>query len=353
MKNSMQNTENQLTHQTSNILTVIIPLFNSQDWIVGTVKTILQEVATISEPIEIVVVNDGSTDQSLQNIENFQDDGKIRIVTTENQGRFSARATGVAVAQSDYVVFIDSRVKVHQGSLKFIVNKIQTDGLNQIWNARVSLPDGLSTVSYFWEGIEFLAWRKHHRGPQEISVKKDDLDFHPVGTTMFGAPRQWLLETNETISRSHIDLHKISDDTKLIRLLAEQADLNYSPMFSCTYQPRTASAGFIKHAYHRGTVFIDGHIRNGGRYVLPFVSAVVLQILTLAMLVLHPIWTFALLCTSVVIFAASLRFIKMPQRAQKALMTYGAIFAPAYFTGALSGLLARTKRLFADSNKES
>lgn len=324
-------------------LTVVIPLFNSQDWISGTLNDVLKEADTIEENVEIIVVNDGSTDQSLHKIQHFQTDGKIKVITTSNEGRFSARATGVKQAGSEYVVFIDSRVKLNPGSLKFILQKIQSNGLNQLWNARVSLPDGLPKVSYFWEGIEFLAWRKHYRGPQETSVKKDDLDFHPVGTTMFGAPRQWLLEVNEAISGSHQNLHSISDDTKLIRHLAERADLNYAPMFSCVYQPRTTSTGFASHAFHRGTVFVDGHLRKGGRYVLPFLSLLALQVLVIVMLVSKPILTALFLGSLVVISLFLLKSLKMPKRAQNALMTYGVIFAPSYFSGVMAGLVLRAK----------
>jgi len=333
-------------------LTVVIPLFNSQDWISGTLNDVLKEADTIEENVEIIVVNDGSTDQSLQRIQHLQTDGKIKVITTSNEGRFSARATGVKQAGSEYVVFIDSRVKLNPGSLKFILQKIQSNGLNQLWNARVSLPDGLPKVSYFWEGIEFLAWRKHYRGPQETSVKKDDLDFHPVGTTMFGAPRQWLLEVNEAISGSHQNLHSISDDTKLIRHLAERADLNYAPMFSCVYQPRTTSTGFASHAFHRGTVFVDGHLRKGGRYVLPFLSLLALQVLVIVMLVAKPILTALFLVSLVAISLFLLKSLKMPKRAQNALMTYGVIFAPAYFSGVMAGLVLRAKNKFPSVNSK-
>jgi glycosyltransferase involved in cell wall biosynthesis len=338
---------NSMSTESLTVLTVVVPLFNSEDWIVATLSNLLQEVETIRDNVEIIVVNDGSTDCSFQRIEHLQVDEKIKVITTGNEGRFSARATGVKHAKSDYVVFIDSRVKLNPGSLKFILSKIGDNGLNQLWNARVSLPDDLPKVSYFWEGIEYLAWRKHYQGPKEISVKKNDLDFHPVGTTMFGAPRQWLLEVNETISQSHQNLHNISDDTKLIRLLAERVDLNYSPMFSCVYQPRTTSTRFASHAFHRGTVFVDGHLRKGGRYVLPFLMSLVLQVLVVAMLVTRPVLTALLLGSLVAISLLLLKSLNMPKRAQQALIAYGIIFVPAYFSGAIAGLILRVKNRYS------
>jgi glycosyltransferase involved in cell wall biosynthesis len=347
----MRVTEDMSSPKSLNSLTVIIPLFNSEDWIVGTVCEILQEIEAVREHVELIIVNDGSTDQSIERIKHFQESGKIRIITTGNQGRFSARATGVEQAESDYVVFIDSRVRLNPGSLKFILDKLETDGINQLWNARVLLPPGLPNVSYFWEGIEFLAWRKHFRGPQEIAVKKVDLDFHPIGTTMFGAPRQWLKDTNELIKNSHISVRNISDDTKMIRHLAEYADLNYSQKFSCTYQPRTTSGGFASHAFHRGIVFVDGHLRKGGRYVLPFVSLVALLVLMICMFVMRPFLTSALICVLVAVSFALLQSLELPKRAQKALLTYGVVFVPAYFAGVITGLKLRVKHGFSKMNE--
>jgi glycosyltransferase involved in cell wall biosynthesis len=338
---------NTMSTESLTALTVVIPLFNSEDWIVGTLSDVLQELETIQENIEVIVVNDGSTDHSLQRIEHLHRDGKIEVITTSNEGRFSARATGVKQAKSDYIVFIDSRVKLNPGALKFILSRVHIHGLDQLWNARVSLPDALPKVSYFWEGIEFLAWRKHYQGPEEISVKKNDLDFHPVGTTMFGAPRQWLLETNARISENNLNLHNISDDTKLIRHLAERGDVNYSPKFSCVYQPRTTSTGFATHAFHRGTVFVDGHLRKGGRYVLPFLSLIAIQVLMVFMLVTRPLLTVLLFATLAAISLLSLKSLKMPKRAQKALVSYGIVFAPAYFFGVLAGLILRAKTRFS------
>jgi len=345
-----------MTHQKSmNSLTVVVPLFNSEDWIEGTICAILEEFETIQELTELIIVNDGSTDQSIERIRRFQESGQIKIISTDNQGRFSARATGVEQAESDYVVFIDSRVRLNPGSLKFILGKLEDNGIYQLWNATVRLPVGLPIVSYFWEGIEFLAWRKHFQGPQEIAVNKVDLDFHPVGTTMFGAPRQWLKETNELIRYSHASVRNISDDTKLIRLLAEYADVNYSPSFSCLYQPRTTSGGFTSHAFHRGKVFVDGHLRNGGRYVLPFVLMIAFLLMMILMFVIRPLLTSAVGFMIVAISFALLQSSAMPRRARNALLTYGAVFAPAYFFGMISGLKLRFKhrcsRIFTENPK--
>jgi hypothetical protein len=167
---------------------------------------------------------------------------------------------------------------------------------------------------------------------------------------MFGAPRHWLLEINRRISENQLNLHNISDDTKLIRNLAEHADLNYSSKFSCVYQPRTTSVGFASHAFHRGKVFVDGHLRKGGRYVFPFFALIALQVVAVVMLIVTPLFTVLLITAFMATFLMLLKSLNMPTRAQKALVTYGLVFVPAYFSGAVAGLILRVKSKVASAD---
>ncbi|EGK02952.1 MULTISPECIES: glycosyltransferase family 2 protein [Dysgonomonas] len=82
---------------------VVIPLYNKEDSIVKTVKSVLnQEYAQF----EIVVVNDGSTDKSLERLSQIQDD-RIRIISTENGGVSHARNVGIREAKYEWIAFLD------------------------------------------------------------------------------------------------------------------------------------------------------------------------------------------------------------------------------------------------------
>ena len=92
----------------SPLVSVIIPMFNSQDWIVGLLKSILSQTY---KNIEIVLVNDGSTDASAEIVSMFsrhQAGIKLRMVTQENSGVSEARNEGVRQSSGDLLAFVDS-----------------------------------------------------------------------------------------------------------------------------------------------------------------------------------------------------------------------------------------------------
>lgn len=88
----------------SPLFSVVIPAYNAERFIGLTIKSILQQTV---QDFEIVVVNDGSTDGTLQILESIQD-GRLRIITQENGGECAARNRGLREAKGEYISFIDS-----------------------------------------------------------------------------------------------------------------------------------------------------------------------------------------------------------------------------------------------------
>jgi glycosyltransferase involved in cell wall biosynthesis len=83
---------------------VIIPLFNKENFIEDTLKSVLNQSYI---DFEVIIVNDGSTDNSTQIISKFTD-SRIRVFTKENYGAAAARNYGIEKSQSNYISFIDA-----------------------------------------------------------------------------------------------------------------------------------------------------------------------------------------------------------------------------------------------------
>lgn len=83
---------------------VIIPLYNKENFIENTLRSVLNQSFT---DFEIIIVNDGSTDASEEKAKQFIDT-RIRYYSKENDGVSTARNYGIALAQSDYISFIDA-----------------------------------------------------------------------------------------------------------------------------------------------------------------------------------------------------------------------------------------------------
>lgn len=82
---------------------VVIPLFNKEKSIKSTLKSVLEQTFT---DFEVIIVNDGSTDNTLKVIQSFSDP-RIRIINKINGGVSSARNTGIENAKYDWISFID------------------------------------------------------------------------------------------------------------------------------------------------------------------------------------------------------------------------------------------------------
>lgn len=87
-------------------VSIIIPIYNNEKYLEKCIDSLVNQ--TLSN-IEIIAVNDGSTDSSLSIIENYaKKDKRIVIVSQKNQGQSVARNQGIKIAKGEYIGFIDS-----------------------------------------------------------------------------------------------------------------------------------------------------------------------------------------------------------------------------------------------------
>jgi glycosyltransferase involved in cell wall biosynthesis len=86
------------------MLSVVIPLYNKGPHIADTLNKVLAQTVA---PLEIIVVDDGSTDHGPSVVKGYAAQG-VRLIQQANQGVSAARNAGVAHARSSYVAFLDA-----------------------------------------------------------------------------------------------------------------------------------------------------------------------------------------------------------------------------------------------------
>ncbi|MFQ1038198.1 glycosyltransferase family 2 protein [Citrobacter koseri] len=89
------------------LLSVIIPCYNCQDYIYECLQSVCSQ---IDDSVEIIVINDGSTDKSLKQIELFiskNEKNTIKLITQINQGVSAARNAGIDASTGKYLAFLD------------------------------------------------------------------------------------------------------------------------------------------------------------------------------------------------------------------------------------------------------
>lgn len=88
------------------LVSVIVPVYNVEKYISRCIDSIIRQSF---RNMEIILVDDGSTDNSLKLCESYaQKDNRIKLIAKENEGSSVARNIGLGLAEGEYIVFIDS-----------------------------------------------------------------------------------------------------------------------------------------------------------------------------------------------------------------------------------------------------
>lgn len=111
-------------------ISVIIPVYNVEDYLSQCLDSICNQTF---KDIEIICVNDGSTDNSLDILNEYaKSDRRIKIINQHNQGLAASRNHGLKEAKGDYVYFIDSDDYIELDALEKLHENIVTNSSDMV-----------------------------------------------------------------------------------------------------------------------------------------------------------------------------------------------------------------------------
>lgn len=327
-------------------LSIIIPAYNSEKWISPTIEKIVRAINNApSLDAEIIIVNDGSTDKTLVSARAIDIPGiNLRIIDQVNKGRFLARKAGLDVAKGENILFVDSRVYLHEKSLLFLSKQMINHPKRKVWNGHVEVAKKGNIIARFGDAITYIGWRRYFHKPKLTSYGINDFDYYPKGTGCFFAPKDLLVYATERFIESTHDIRFSSDDTLLIRLIAEKERIHLSPEFSCTYFARTKLKQFIKHSFGRGMFFVDGFLRPGTRFFYPLIFFLTLTILIPIILILIPSLLVIFILTIISLWILELiiaLLLGVPVKDAFSLFLLSPLFALAYGLGIWRAVIRR------------
>lgn len=107
-------------------LSIVMPAYNEGKLIYHSLIETLQTVEQFAPDIEIVAVNDGSKDNTRQEIlRAMREDGRIRLVSSDkNRGKGNAIISGVCQADGKYIAFVDADLELHPSQLEGYLKKM-------------------------------------------------------------------------------------------------------------------------------------------------------------------------------------------------------------------------------------
>lgn len=103
------------------LLSVVVPVYNCEKYIKKCIYSILNQSL---ENIEIIIIDDGSTDKSQEILDEIcKDDLRIKLIKQKNKGVSAARNKGIEIASGKYIGFVDSDDYIHKDMYKKMYEK--------------------------------------------------------------------------------------------------------------------------------------------------------------------------------------------------------------------------------------
>lgn len=179
-------------------VSVIIPVYNTGLYVKRTVESIMEQTL---HDIEIIIINDGSTDNSLSILSELSErDHRIKLFSYANQGQSVSRNIGMEKALGEFVYFMDSDDLLEKDSLEICYQKCKTELLDFVFFDAESFCEedtplrnyqyqrNLQIEDRAWNGIELLkiqdATGNYRTSPclsfTRLSfLQKNDIQFYP------------------------------------------------------------------------------------------------------------------------------------------------------------------------------
>lgn len=169
----------------SSLISIIVPMYNVSKYVGRCITSILEQSYS---DIEIIVIDDGSTDDSYKICSKFaKEDERIILIHQKNKGLSGARNEGLRRASGEYVCFVDSDDYVREDFVKKLINAIIESnadiavcGFNNVSpdNCVLSGVDATVRLLTKQENVDIVAWNKMYKA----SLFKDNGVLYPEGS---------------------------------------------------------------------------------------------------------------------------------------------------------------------------
>jgi glycosyltransferase involved in cell wall biosynthesis len=129
------------------LISIIIPCYNGEGFIAETIRSVFNQTYT---NFEIIVVDDGSIDQTKKIVSNYLNDQRIKYYYQKNQGVSSARNHGLSLATGNFVAFIDADDLIEPDFLKKRLLFLQNHSYYSACGTSINIIDENGTPTSIW-----------------------------------------------------------------------------------------------------------------------------------------------------------------------------------------------------------
>ncbi|RAP47500.1 MAG: glycosyltransferase [Methanosphaera sp. rholeuAM6] len=155
-------------------VSVVIPVYNVEEYLEDCLKSVINQ--TLSD-IEIICVNDGSTDNSLEILNKYSHkDGRIKIISQENQGHAVATNIGMSHAKGKYLFLMDSDDIIKYNTLELTYNKAEECNVDFVL---------FKAINYDHQSKEYYETKSYSMDEVYEKVKDNIFNYRDVEDLLF------------------------------------------------------------------------------------------------------------------------------------------------------------------------
>ncbi len=162
-------------------ISVIIPVYNGEEFLEDCLNSVLNNTY---KNIEIIVINDGSTDKTSEILKKYQN-YNFKIIEQENSGVSQARNTGLKTATGDYIMFLDADDIINNDYLESLIKTLHKNKLDIIKSS-------YGNFKITTKNIELISYFKDNY----YEIKHDDIDNIFINTTKLNSSCMQLIDIN-------------------------------------------------------------------------------------------------------------------------------------------------------------
>lgn len=154
-------------------ISVIVPVYNSEAYLDKCISDILAQTYT---NFEVIFVNDGSTDSSLDILNSYVD-ARFKVVDQANQGQAVARNNAIKMAQGEYITFVDSDDRIDPTMFEALMRASNNKKADIVWCDMATFSDEKNYNRIYSEFSELTDSKKsyilHNAGPCAKIIRTD------------------------------------------------------------------------------------------------------------------------------------------------------------------------------------
>lgn len=196
------------------LLSIITPVYNSQQYLERCLESILAQTLT---DFELILVNDGSTDESGKICDQYaQKDSRVRVIHQENAGQAAARNRALDCARGTYIGFVDSDDFIHPRMYEILIHNmlaaeacVSVGGYLDVYED-VNRQEAADVKAAVWQGKEFIRHCLMDRVPKKGWILWDKV-FHRDCFEMLRMPEGRIYEDNAVVYKILYEADRIVD----------------------------------------------------------------------------------------------------------------------------------------------